>query len=89
MVDEASRALFFHAAPDSEELCEEALRCHPGPVSTHIYHGALQQPEEHFLGVLSGNILGGGGGRGGWEPYLRSPRSTRLGSAEGARGGES
>lgn len=65
MVDEASRALFFHAAPDSEELCEEALRCHPGPVSTHIYHGALQQPEEHFwvyCRAISWAVMVGAGG---------------------------
>lgn len=36
-VDEPRRALFFHDAADSEELCDEALRCQSYTVSSHIY----------------------------------------------------
>lgn len=38
---EAERvAVFFHEAADSEELCEEALRCQSSSVSSHMYQTA-------------------------------------------------
>lgn len=37
--------MFFHEAADSEELCEEALRCHSSSVSSHIYHLYSAYPE--------------------------------------------
>lgn len=35
-MEETRRALSFHDAADSEEVCEEALRCEASSVSHHI-----------------------------------------------------
>jgi hypothetical protein len=43
-VEDARRALSLHVAADSEELCEEALRCDFASVSSHIYHTCLSAP---------------------------------------------
>ena len=75
--------MFFHEAADSEELCEEALRCQASIVSSDLYPASLasfQQAMQTLSGWLRSSAVAV------WmHAYLYSPRRTVPCGAESAR----
>lgn len=51
--DDERIAVFFHEAADSEELCEEALRCQASIVSSDLYPAFLASFQQ-VMQTLSG-----------------------------------